>query len=98
MNAISLCCFGTLLFVCLSNCVNIRKFELEDKVMVGSESRPKEFPYFAALFVFKDRFRFKCGATMIAPNWVLTAAHCIDKEVLMFVVKGKFTVGIYCGV
>ncbi|XP_055991531.1 kallikrein-15 [Sorex fumeus] len=44
-----------------------------DKVMRGAECEPHSQPWQVALF---ERGRFNCGASLIAPSWVLSAAHC----------------------
>lgn len=44
-----------------------------DKVMRGAECEPHSQPWQVALF---ERGRFNCGGSLIAPNWVLSAAHC----------------------
>uniref|UniRef100_A0A672JA80 Chymotrypsin-like elastase family member 3B n=1 Tax=Salarias fasciatus TaxID=181472 RepID=A0A672JA80_SALFA len=43
------------------------------RVVNGDEARPYSWPWQVSL----ESFFPTCGGTLIAPNWVLTAAHCI---------------------
>ncbi|XP_063076527.1 chymotrypsin-like elastase family member 3B [Engraulis encrasicolus] len=45
-----------------------------NRVVNGEEALPHSWPWQALL----ETFYPVCGATLIAPNWVLTAAHCIN--------------------
>ncbi|XP_051504620.1 urokinase-type plasminogen activator-like [Myxocyprinus asiaticus] len=45
------------------------------KIIGGSKSTVESLPWIAAIF---HRERFICGGSLIAPCWVLTAAHCFD--------------------
>ncbi|CAL1579536.1 unnamed protein product [Knipowitschia caucasica] len=44
-----------------------------NRVVNGEEARPYSWPWQISL----ESFFPTCGGTLIAPNWVMTAAHCI---------------------
>uniref|UniRef100_A0A2K5VEU9 Kallikrein related peptidase 15 n=1 Tax=Macaca fascicularis TaxID=9541 RepID=A0A2K5VEU9_MACFA len=44
-----------------------------DKLLEGDECAPHSQPWQVALY---ERGRFNCGASLISPHWVLSAAHC----------------------
>jgi len=50
------------------------KEESRDLIVGGTEIQVNDYPYLAFLSINKsDRSRSFCG-----PNWILTAAHCVD--------------------
>jgi secreted trypsin-like serine protease len=52
------------------------------KIVGGGEATPDGWPWMAALLAGPDSFFDQyCGATLIAPGWVLTAARCLTDEV-----------------
>jgi secreted trypsin-like serine protease len=44
------------------------------RIVNGQDALPNRYPYYVALLDKNDNFR--CGGTLIAPNIVLSAAHC----------------------
>ncbi|XP_042218735.1 cationic trypsin-like, partial [Homarus americanus] len=61
------------------------------KIVGGLEARQGEWPWqVAVLNRFKETF---CGGTLIAPQWVLTAAHCVRKR--LYVRLGELDITDY---
>ncbi|XP_053155767.1 mast cell protease 1A-like [Hemicordylus capensis] len=49
---------------------------LRSRIIGGHEAKPHSRPYMAALKIEND---MGCGGFLVAPQWVITAAHCISE-------------------
>jgi len=56
--------------------ISNRTFAPDGVSIVGGEKAdPGEYPWQVALMEYGEQY---CGGTLIAPDWVLTAAHCVE--------------------
>ncbi|XP_023388419.1 chymotrypsin-C [Pteropus vampyrus] len=63
---------------------------LSARVVGGDNARPHSWPWQISLQYLKnDTWRHTCGGTLIASNYVLTAAHCISNTLTYRVALGK---------
>ena len=81
------------LFVLISSPVSISKPSYT-RIVGGQKSLEGVWPWMAAM-VYKnainDYYGHFCGATLIHPDWVLTAAHCIKDEEIddFYIILGR---------
>lgn len=76
MPAIGLVSFiGTINFAFAVQDDSVNKKGNQIQIIGGTESTPYSRPYQVALLM---NGRQGCGGTLISPQWVLTAAHCLD--------------------
>lgn len=47
------------------------------KIVGGQQASPGQFPYQVGMYIQMDLNEVFCGGSLISPNSVLTAAHCI---------------------
>ncbi|XP_003935030.3 chymotrypsin-C [Saimiri boliviensis] len=79
------------LLACASSC-GVPSFlpNLSARVVGGENARPHSWPWQISLQYLKDdTWRHTCGGTLIASNFVLTAAHCISNTRTYRVGLGK---------
>lgn len=54
---------------------SLRSLKLKNRIVGGFSSVEKQFPYQVSLR-HKQRDQHFCGASIIKPTWIVTAAHC----------------------
>ena len=72
----------------------LREFELEiarSPVVGGAPVSSGEMPWMTSLLIKTPTGFSQCGGSLIAPLWVLTAAHCVDDALLVRTITGRIT-------
>ncbi|KAG8429953.1 hypothetical protein GDO86_018778, partial [Hymenochirus boettgeri] len=65
-------------------------FQPNSRVVNGENAHPNSWPWQVSLqYLKEDSFSHTCGGSLIAPNWVMTAAHCISSSRTYQVVLGE---------
>lgn len=78
-----------LILIALKNLGASQEHDRDNRVVGGFESRPHQFPFLVALILtVKDGSQSFCGGSIIGPNHIITAAHCIDNVIQMDVMAG----------
>ncbi|XP_017466894.1 PREDICTED: lectizyme-like [Rhagoletis zephyria] len=57
-------------------------------IINGEDAEPQSAPYIVSLSSSASSHSHKCGGTIIAKDWILTAGHCIATAVGMGVIAG----------
>merc|ERR1719244_1292375 len=56
----------------------------DERIVGGAEADINEWPWMVSM-LFSDGARHKCGGTVVASEWIVTAAHCLyeDQELIV---------------
>ena len=63
----------------LDNAIPVGESGMTSRIVGGSQAESNEFPWQVSL-QYRSGFSWYhfCGGSLIAPNWILTAAHCLE--------------------
>lgn len=63
---------------------------VEGKIIGGKRSESSAWPWMAYIIVTdKEGAQYACGGSLVAPEWVLTAAHCVEDMVSEDILLGQ---------
>ncbi|XP_026259425.2 proproteinase E isoform X1 [Urocitellus parryii] len=89
---------GSLLCVALASVCGRPSYKSIGRVVNGEDAVPYSWPWQVSLQYEKNGvFYHTCGGSLIAPDWVLTAGHCISSSRTYRVVLGEYDQGVQEG-
>ncbi|MGB1270580.1 MAG: S1 family serine peptidase, partial [Endozoicomonas sp.] len=50
------------------------------RIVGGQDAEAAQYPWMVSLLYWRSKNVHLCGATLISPQWLLTAAHCFDDK------------------
>lgn len=72
--------------------------QMVPRIIGGEVASEGDYPFMAGVYSMKNGFSIHCGGVLIAPQWVLTAAHCIyetDKSTPILPSDLRVSVGLH---
>ncbi|KAH3891048.1 elastase-1-like [Dreissena polymorpha] len=71
---------------------------IEDKIVGGVSTEPREWPWQASIQYLGDdrRWWHFCGGSLVSPRWLVTAAHCVERlqDYTIRVVVGEYRLSV----
>uniref|UniRef100_A0A3B1IIW9 Peptidase S1 domain-containing protein n=1 Tax=Astyanax mexicanus TaxID=7994 RepID=A0A3B1IIW9_ASTMX len=72
--------------------------EVEGRVVGGEVAKPHSWPWQISLqFLSGSSYHHTCGGTLVKKGWVMTAAHCVDRQRTFRVVLGDHNISQHEG-
>ncbi|KAJ1652072.1 hypothetical protein IWQ61_007511 [Dispira simplex] len=59
---------------------NITQAQAASRIVGGEDAQALQFPFMAHLQLNKGDTYSECGSTIISPEWIVTAAHCVTRK------------------
>lgn len=53
-------------------------FTVDTRIINGHPAYLKQFPWQVGILYIRNHRRAFCGGSLIHPQWILTAAHCVE--------------------
>lgn len=76
-------CITSLLSAVILLCAGSYANKIQPRIINGVDSQRGQFPYYAYLELFRSsKSGSACGAAILNENWLLTAAHCIEPNIV----------------
>ncbi|XP_069467054.1 proproteinase E-like [Ambystoma mexicanum] len=80
----------TVLLVASAYGCGVPTYSPNARVVNGEDARPYSWPWQISLqYLSGGAYHHTCGGTLVAPNWILTAGHCVSSGRTYQVVVGE---------